>query len=250
MFERFTDTARECVRLAPEEVRELGHDHIGTEHLLIAVAREPHGLGGRILRDSGADRRGPARRRPSRRRTGVLDRDALATPGHRPRRGPPAGGAELRRGALEGCAGRTDKPRRIPCSPSSKKATQLALRFAVHVGDNFIGSEHVLWGIARVEEGVERASCPSWASRVSTSRPPSGAPAARLRLAPPDLRREVKDGRSAGAGSPPTSGSCAYSRRSRPSSPTRSAARSRSPRTSSASCRRASRGSGVEVGGA
>jgi ATP-dependent Clp protease ATP-binding subunit ClpA len=154
MFERFSDSSRDCVRLAAEEVRELGHDHIGTEHLLIAVAREQHGLGGRILRDSGAgaeELRADARRLAG---PGVLDRDALASLGidlDEVRRRAEQSFGE---GALEARAGCTDKPRRIPCSPSSKKAAQLALRFALHVGDDFIGSEHILWAISRVGEGA------------------------------------------------------------------------------------------------
>lgn len=46
-------SAAACVDLAHDEARELNNNYIGTEHLLLGLIREPHGLGGRILRDSG-----------------------------------------------------------------------------------------------------------------------------------------------------------------------------------------------------
>ena len=49
MFERFTDRARRVVVLAQEEARLLNHNYIGTEHLLLALYREPEGIAGRYL---------------------------------------------------------------------------------------------------------------------------------------------------------------------------------------------------------
>jgi ATP-dependent Clp protease ATP-binding subunit ClpA len=151
MFERFTDSARDCVVGAQEEARGLGHRYIGTEHLLAALAREERGLGGRVVRDLGLTPEairddilqivGP----------GELDRDALATIG--------IDLDEVRRrveetfgpGALDrGC----DPSGRVPFTPRSKKALELSLREAVHRGDKFIASEHMLLGIARVDDGV------------------------------------------------------------------------------------------------
>src|SRR5438445_2732102 len=49
MFERFTDRARRVVVLAQEETRLLGHDYIGTEHLLLGLLREGEGVAARVL---------------------------------------------------------------------------------------------------------------------------------------------------------------------------------------------------------
>ena len=49
MVERFTDRAREVIRLAQEEARILKHSYIGTEHLLLGVLREEEGLAAHVL---------------------------------------------------------------------------------------------------------------------------------------------------------------------------------------------------------
>ncbi|EQD41210.1 negative regulator of genetic competence ClpC/mecB [mine drainage metagenome] len=81
MFERFTDRARRVLVLAQESARLLGHDYIGTEHILLGLVREGEGepgstpmsvamtYCGRCGTDlgavSGVDRSGPPRRRAS-----------------------------------------------------------------------------------------------------------------------------------------------------------------------------------------
>jgi ATP-dependent Clp protease ATP-binding subunit ClpA len=54
MFERFTERARQAVVLAQEEAQALGHNYIGTEHILLGLAREGEGVAARILADLGA----------------------------------------------------------------------------------------------------------------------------------------------------------------------------------------------------
>ncbi len=49
MFERFTERARQAVVLAREEARTLMHNHIGTEHILLSLLREEHGLAAGVL---------------------------------------------------------------------------------------------------------------------------------------------------------------------------------------------------------
>src|SRR5206468_2965707 len=51
MFERFTERARQVVVLAQEEARSLGHNYIGTEHILLALTSENDGVATRILLD-------------------------------------------------------------------------------------------------------------------------------------------------------------------------------------------------------
>ncbi len=55
MFERFTDQARRVLVLAQEEARLLGHDYIGTEHMLLGLVREGEGVGVQVLVSLGAD---------------------------------------------------------------------------------------------------------------------------------------------------------------------------------------------------
>ena len=55
MFERFTDRARRVVALAQREARKLGHDYIGTEHVLLGLVRADEGVGAEILREHDAD---------------------------------------------------------------------------------------------------------------------------------------------------------------------------------------------------
>ena len=158
MFERFTEVARQVVVLAQEEADALGHNYIGTEHLLLGLLAEKEGLAGRILasfRLTGEEIRahtsavlGPAR--------GRVDAGALATIGidfDEVRRrveetfGP--GALERTRAGRKGCGYRTR-----PFTPRAKKVLELALREAVSLGDDHIGTEHVLLGLLREGEGL------------------------------------------------------------------------------------------------
>ncbi len=55
MFERFTGRARRVVVLAHEEARMLGHNYVGTEHLLLGLIREGDGVAAQVLVASGVD---------------------------------------------------------------------------------------------------------------------------------------------------------------------------------------------------
>ena len=55
MFERFTDRARRVVVLARQEARQLNHDHVGTEHILLGLLREGEGVAAQVLAALGAD---------------------------------------------------------------------------------------------------------------------------------------------------------------------------------------------------
>lgn len=153
MFERFTSAARECVANAQEEAAGLGHGYIGTEHLLIALAGERAGLAGEVLRALGVGQEELRAVLPAGAAPPGIDADALATIGidlNEVRRrteeafGPGALEAGRRRRRTEGGY--------VPFTPKSKKALELALRSALHLHDDFIGTEHLLLGVARVEE--------------------------------------------------------------------------------------------------
>ena len=123
MFERFTDRARRAVVLAQEEARDMGHEHIGTEHLLLGLISEGEGVAAKALIALGGDlesMRDQAR--------------AIA-------------GAEI--------GGRTPRifKDRIPFTPRAKKIMELSLREALQLSHNYIGTEHLLLGLLRESEG-------------------------------------------------------------------------------------------------
>jgi hypothetical protein len=119
MFERFTDRARNAVRLAQEETRRLGHASVGTEHLLLGLLAEPEGVGARALVALGLSLDG-LRAEVER----VVGRGQGAPAGH------------------------------LPFQPRSKKILELSLREALGLGHNYIGTEHILLGLVREGEGV------------------------------------------------------------------------------------------------
>ena len=154
MFERFSSSARETVVQAQVEARALGHDFIGTEHLLLGVAAAQSDAA-RVLAGHGATTE--TLRAAVRKELGgpPLDADALASIG--------IDLDEIRRrveasfgpGALE--RGRGRRPHRrgmIPFTPRAKKALELALREASARGDRHIGAEHVLLGLLRDDQAL------------------------------------------------------------------------------------------------
>jgi hypothetical protein len=119
VFERFTDRARQALALAQEESRLLGHDFIGTEHILLGLIREEDGIAAKALQ-----------------RMGIALEDARAKV------------AEM--------IGLSDStpPTGPPFTPRAKKVLELALREALQLGHNHIGTEHMLLGVVREGEGV------------------------------------------------------------------------------------------------
>ena len=119
MFERFTERARQVVVLAQEEARVLRHNYIGTEHLLLGLLREADGVAARVL-----------------------------------------GGLEVSleevRGEVARIVGEGDNESQgqIPFTPRAKKVLEWALREALSLGHNYIGTEHILLGLVRETEGV------------------------------------------------------------------------------------------------
>jgi ATP-dependent Clp protease ATP-binding subunit ClpA len=161
MFEQFTAKARRAVVVAQEEARERKADEIRTEHLLVALFAVPDNLAVQVLARFGVDRATvraeidrlrPAGRPP-------LDAEALSTLGidlDEVRRqveeafGP--GALDRTRAALGGKG-----PRRfghIPFQPAAKKALELALREAIHLKHDWIGTEHLLLGLLHTDTGA------------------------------------------------------------------------------------------------
>ena len=119
MFERFTERARQVVVLAQDEARALKHNYIGTEHLLLGLLREEQGLAARVLESLGVT-------------VEEVRIQVARIVGQ---------GDELAMG-------------QIPFTPRSKKILELSLREALSLGHDYIGTEHLLLGLARENEGV------------------------------------------------------------------------------------------------
>lgn len=119
MFERFTDPARQVIVLAQEEARGLNHDHIGTEHLLLATLRAADTAAARALNSLGVS-------------------------------------LEAARRQVEIVVGRGTGPSEahIPFTAQGKKALELALREALQLRHSHIGPEHILLGIIQEGEGA------------------------------------------------------------------------------------------------
>ena len=119
VFERFTERARQVVVLAQEEARALGHDYIGSEHILLGLLREEEGLAARVLQHLGITLE-RVRAQVER----IVSRGDEMTVGH------------------------------IPFTPRAKRVLELAQREALSLGQNYIGPEHILLGLTRENEGV------------------------------------------------------------------------------------------------
>ena len=121
MFERFTPQARQVVTSATNEAYALRHDYLGTEHLLLGLLNEHEGVAADVLRE-----------------LSIRAEDTRAQVVHLVGRGK----AETANGG------------QIPFTPRAKKTLELALREAERLGDRRIGPEHLLLGLARLNEGV------------------------------------------------------------------------------------------------
>jgi len=117
-MERFTQRARRVLSLAHQEAERMRHNYIGTEHLLLGLIREEGGVAGRVLRELGLD----------------VDRvqeivERITGPGR------------SRSGKLD-------------LSPGTQQVLEYAVDEAREMGHHYIGTEHILLGLVRYDEGV------------------------------------------------------------------------------------------------
>jgi ATP-dependent Clp protease ATP-binding subunit ClpA len=192
MFERFTEPAQRAVVDAQEEARDLRHGFIGTEHLLLALLRESSSVARRALDRLGVERdavrsdvvrlvgEGPPNR------LGERDAEALRSigidldevrrrleeavgPGALERRDRVRHGWR-RRGRCEPIADHIAFTGHIPFTPRAKKVLELSLREARQLGHGYIGTEHILLGLVREQEGMAgRGSSLNEEHRISAS---------------------------------------------------------------------------------
>jgi len=116
-YDYFSDTAQKVLQLSSEEAKRLGHDHVRTEHLLLALIKE-EGLALKVLQTLGVD---PVN----------LFSD------------------------VESLIGRGEgSPEKIVLSPRAKRVLELAYNAARELGFNYVGPEHILLGIIREGESI------------------------------------------------------------------------------------------------
>jgi ATP-dependent Clp protease ATP-binding subunit ClpC len=121
MFERFTDRSRRVVVLAQEEAGLLSREYVGTEHILLGLIREDGGVAARALELLGI--------------TEEAARQQVEEIVGRGQTGPARG-------------------RHLPFTPEGKKVLQLSLREAIALGHGYVGTEHILLGLIREDEGA------------------------------------------------------------------------------------------------
>jgi ATP-dependent Clp protease ATP-binding subunit ClpC len=119
MFERFTDRARRVVVLAQEAARSLGHDRIGTEHVLLGLIHEGNGVGAKVLEAQGIGLQVVQQRVED-----IIGRGEQAPAGH------------------------------IPFTEQAKGVLRRALGESTELGHHYIGTEHILLALISQGEGV------------------------------------------------------------------------------------------------
>ena len=119
MFSRFTERAQQVLMLAQEEAKRLGHNFIGTEHLLLGLVREGSGIAARALKNMNVD----------------LNRV---------------------RAEVERITPRGDKLffQGITYTPRAKRVVELSIEESQNLGHNYVGTEHILLGLLREGEGI------------------------------------------------------------------------------------------------
>ena len=120
MFEKFTERGRKIIIYAKEEAEKRQNDYLGTEHLILALLREEDSLPVTILKKMG------------------LSTEELKL--------------EVERNIPAGTNVLTFSD--VPFTPRAKKVLELAVEEARLLGHNYIGSEHLLLGIIREDEGI------------------------------------------------------------------------------------------------
>lgn len=120
MYEKFTDRARKVMQLANQEAQRFNHEYIGTEHILLGLIKEGSGVAANVLKNLGVN----------------LGRIRLEV-------------EKLVRSGPDVVA-----MGKLPQTPRAKKVIEYSMEEAQDIGDNHVGTEHILLGLLREEEGV------------------------------------------------------------------------------------------------
>jgi ATP-dependent Clp protease ATP-binding subunit ClpC len=120
MFERFTDRARKVMALANQEAQRFNHEYIGTEHILLGLVKEGSGVGANVLKNLDVDLRKVR-----------LEVEKLVKSGPE-----------------------TVTMGKLPQTPRAKKVIEYAIEEARNLNHNYVGTEHLLLGLLREQDGV------------------------------------------------------------------------------------------------
>ena len=118
-YENFTPRARKVISLSQEEAQRFNHNYVGTEHILLGLVREGEGVGAKVLASLGVE----------------LDKV---------------------RSAVEYIIGRGERKvgEELGLTPRAKHVIEFAVYEARHLNHNYIGTQHLLLGLLREEEGI------------------------------------------------------------------------------------------------
>ena len=120
MYERFTDRARKVMQLANQEAQRFNHEYIGTEHVLLGLIKEGSGVAANVLKNLDVDLRKIR-----------MEVEKLVQ----------SGPDMVTMGKL-------------PQTPRAKKVIEYSMEEARNLNHNYVGTEHILLGLLREQEGV------------------------------------------------------------------------------------------------
>jgi ATP-dependent Clp protease ATP-binding subunit ClpC len=172
MSNRFTERAQRVILIAQEEAKRLNHDYVGTEHILLGLIALGEGVAAQVLANLGVDLRRV-------------------------------------RSEIEKIVGTGDNVMllgEIPFTPRAKKVLEYAVEEAQHMGHSYVGTEHLLLGLIREEEGV--------AARVLENL------GLRLDVVREEVLNLLGEGKSAAGASGPAQAAAASSTRTKSKTPT------------------------------
>ncbi len=120
MYQNFTENARKVMSLANKEALRFNHDYVGTEHVLLGLIRVGTGVAAHVLRNLNVDSRSIR-----------LEVEKMVPPGPE-----------------------TMTMGQLPFTPRAKKVLELSVEEAHALGHNYVGTEHLLLGLLRENDGV------------------------------------------------------------------------------------------------
>ena len=121
MYEQFTDRARKVMQLASQEARRFNHDYIGTEHILLGLVKESTGVAANVLKNLDIDLR--KIRLEVEKIVQAAPHIMVTIP-------------------------------KLPQTPRAKKVIEFSIEEARNLNHNYVGTEHLLLGLLREQEGV------------------------------------------------------------------------------------------------
>ncbi|MGA0870265.1 MAG: Clp protease N-terminal domain-containing protein, partial [Planctomycetota bacterium] len=120
MFDRFTDRAKKVMSFARQEAQKFNHEYIGTEHILLGLVQEGSGVAANVLKNMNID---------------------LEKVRHEVEKIVKTGPSMVTMGQL-------------PFTPRAKKVLELSMEEASQLNHNYIGTEHLLLGLIKENEGI------------------------------------------------------------------------------------------------